>query len=222
MFEARVDQLTYEFNCRPLDYVDASWLAAAPGAAIERLRRSHDMQARGAANQWLAQHLGLSAAFDFDFTHPAKRLLLLPPKALGELVLWTGVWSLSHVLRGWVCREKRAALREALGDEGVQFYLQQVLRWPGSVRLPLQNRNLVSMSPKDLRFTLHRMGAVLLLAGASLRDQGAWRRGALKLPRPVAQLRRPFRLSDDGAQRVAEFAVGCVVRQKEPAWHWLF
>jgi YOP proteins translocation protein K (YscK) len=222
MFEARVDQLTYEFNCRPLDYVDVSWLDVASGAAVERLRCSPDAQARGVANHWLAQRLKLGAVFDFDFTQPARRLLLLPPKVLGELVFWTGVWSMSHVLRGWVCRERRAVLRQALGDEAAQFHVEHVLRWPAGVRLPMQREALLATPAADLRAALQRVGCVLLLASASSGDHGAWLRAALKLPRTTAHLRRPLRVCDDSARRVAEFAVGCVIRRREPAWHWLF
>jgi hypothetical protein len=225
MFDARVDQLVYDFNCRPLGYVHTSWLDPAEARFFERLRGSADAQARAAANGALMQRLGLgssSSDFDFDFAEPAKRLLLLDPAALQRFVFWLGLVGLAHELRTWVERERREVLAQAMGEEHLDFYLRHLLRWPVVQRLAWPTAALRACDATALRGVAERSGTTLLLAAAGAAQMPAVRRGRLKLPRPAGRAHRRAPMTPERAQRIVGFALGCVLREKEPAWHWLF
>lgn len=222
MFEAKVDQLIYEFNCRPLGYVDESWVAPAYRPLLLRLRDSRDVQARASANTWLAGEFQLGHAVDFDFASPAKRLLLLEPRVLDDLALWVGLSGLSDQLRKWVDKPRRQALAQALGEAGHAFFLQHVLRWPPALRLAMPVPEPARWVPGQALDLPRRLGAAVLLSGCGEPGDAAVLRGRLKLARPFGDIRRRMRLGEARMQRVLAFCIGCVIREREPAWHWLF
>lgn len=222
MFEARIDQMVFDFNCRPLQYVDASWLPGDAQAALQRLRASNDSQALALANHWLGGQLSLESVVDFEFGDRAKRLVLLDPVTLRNVSLLVGMWGVSHVLRTWVLREQRAVLAAAVGHDLNDFYIRQALRWPDSVRVSACEALLGSAAAALLRLHLLRIGAGLLFSSIGEPGQPALRRAALKLPAGAFALPRRLRLRERQHQRVIEFAIGCVVQNRETAWHWLF
>jgi YOP proteins translocation protein K (YscK) len=225
MFETRIDQLVYDFNCRPLTYVDASWLAPEAAATIDRLRDSPDPQARSLANDWLMQHFALardSADFDFEFAEPAKRLLLLDPRALCELALWVGVAGFAHELRKWVTREQRLLLKRALGEQDQRFFMQHVLRWPVLRQLALPEARLLDSEAAALRQRAEQSGAALLLSAIGSPDEPAVRRATLKLPKNWQAWTRGADVTSESSQQVVAFVLGCVLRERSTEWHWLF
>jgi hypothetical protein len=48
------------------------------------------------------------------------------------------------------------------------------------------------------------------------------RRATLKLPKPYVARSKLVELSEERKQRIAEFCIDCVVRNRLPQWHWLF
>lgn len=223
MFKAHVDQLVYDFNCRPLDYVDTSWLDDHERAPIERLVMSGDPQARAQASAWLLRRFALDDTCDFDFAQPAKRLLLLDGETLRDLSLFLGLSALGRWLRTWVERTQQLRLRDAVGTSAFEWYVAHVLprapiaRW----RLEREQAERLLRGPQLLQAAA-RAGAQLLLLGADAPGAPAMRRAQLKLPRAVAEVRRDKPLPDERREAVAEFCIGCVIRERHPAWHWLF
>jgi hypothetical protein len=223
MFEARVDQLAYDFNCRPLGYVHESWIVDdLARRAVAGLRASPDAQARSLANRWLLARFGLDAAHDFDFTDGAKRLLLIDAQSLRELSLWLGLLGVIHVVRRWVDRERRNVLQQALGVAGHAFLLERVLRWSPVLRLSVSDGALRLRDAAQLQALACRLGAAQLLSACGTLDHPAVRRAQLKLPRTIAAMRLRAPMRPERAQSVTTFAVDCVVRHRMPAWHWLF
>ncbi len=223
MFKAPVDQLVYDFNCRPLDYVDASWLDDHERATFERLARSTDEQARALASAWLLRRFALDDACDFDFAQPARRLLLLDPATLRDLSLFLGLSALGRWLRTWVERARQLQLREAVGPSAFEWYVSHVLPRPPAARwnLAREQADKLLRGPQLLHVTA-RIGSHLLLLGADTPGGPAMRRAQLKLPRAAAEIRRGSPLSDARREAIAEFCIGCVIRERHPAWHWLF
>jgi hypothetical protein len=225
VFKARVDQLVFDFNCRPLDYVDARWIEEPHGSSVALVSASTDAQARGLADRWLLQHFALDNAFDFDFSQPAKRVLLLDAPTLRDIARLLGLATVMHVVRALVTREQLGRLRSAVGDDVFCFAREHMLAWPMVAHCVLgaTQRASLSQGGDDLWSGLHRLGAHLLLAAGDTPQSAALRRAELKLPpawRVSGQRTRP--LSNALRQRVADFAIGCVLRKRHPSWHWLF
>lgn len=222
MFKARVDQLVYDFNCRPLDYIDTSWLDDHERAPIERLTRSTDPQARAQASAWLLRRFALDDESDFDFAQPARRVMLLDPATLRDLALFLGLSALGRWLRTWVERAQQLHLRETVGESAFDWYVAHVLPRAPVARWSMEREQAERLlrSPQLLHVAA-RVGSQLLL-GADTPGGPAMRRAQLKLPRATAELRRDKPLSDARREAIAEFCIGCVIRERHPQWHWLF
>lgn len=222
MFDARMDQLVYDFNCRPLSYVHESWLDESDRGVLARLRHSDDAQARNHLNLWLLRRFGLAGEHEFDFSARARRLLLLEPAVFEALARWVGLAGLAHVLRHWVDRERRGTLRAALGDEGFEFFLRQLLPWPAVTRIARADKLLEGAAAERLVDVAERLGATMLLSACGGADGAVARRAALKLRRCAVRARRGSAMAPARAERVVSFAVECVLRHREPTWQWLF
>lgn len=221
MFAARVDQLVFDFNCRPLDYVHPSWIDAAHSATLERLSASRDTAARVHANDWLLRRFSLRGSGDFDFTTSAKRLLLLDGPALADVALWLGLSALVASLRTWVGRARQLELRDALGAERFEWFVGALLHTPPVARWPLPAQS--HRSPcADVVALASGLGTRLLLLAADRPGSPSMRRAQLKLPRGTAAFERERGLSPRRAEAVVGFAVSTVIRQRHAAWHWLF
>jgi hypothetical protein len=223
MFKAQVDQLVYDFNCQPIGYVDVSWLDDSERAPIARLAASADPQARALASCWLLERFGLHGAYDFEFTLPSKRLLLLDAAALSELSLFLGLSALGHRLRTWVLGSQQVHLRDAVGENAFAFYVDRVLPHPPVARWLLgREQAMRQLEGPVLLQSVMRIGALLLLMGADAPGTPALRRAQLKLPRPAADVNRVKPMSPQRQRAVLEFCVGCVIRERYTSWHWLF
>jgi hypothetical protein len=227
MFEARIDQLVYDFNCRPSAYVHGGWIGDAQRPVIERMARSGDAQARAQADHWLSRHLGLAGVHDFEFSHPGKRLLLLDAPALADIARLLGLTCLMHMLRGWITRTQRNRLAEALGDGTARFVFEQLLHWPQVAHRVLDQgarRACERGNPGDTHWLVDAecFGARLLLLACDEPQGSAARRARFKLPPNWAIPERQRPLAPGRQRAVLEFAIGCAVKERHPAWHWLF
>jgi hypothetical protein len=227
MFEARIDQLVFDFNCRPSAYVHGGWIDETYRPLIERLACSGDAQARALADRWLLQHLDLAGAHDFDFTLPGKRLLLLDAAVLADIARLLGLASLMHMLRGWITRRQRARLAEALGEDTARFVFTHLLRWQRVAHRVLDLSQRVRYEHDRCNDThwladAERFGARLLLLACDAPHGSAVRRARFKLPPDTAGPIRQRALSPARRHAVLEFAIGCAVKERHPAWHWLF
>jgi type III secretion protein K len=221
VFRAKVDQLVYDFNCRPVDYVDPGWLAEPERAPIERLNHSADAQARACASKWLLQRFGLIDAYDFEFTLPEKRLLLLDAGTLRDLALFVGLAALTPLLRTWITGARLLQLRRALGQSAFEFHLDHVLPHPAIARYRLvPERAEGLLDAGELPRLTTRLGALLLLLSADAPGSPALRRGLLKLPNGVPQRARA--LPAKRREAVTGFCINTVIRIRHPQWHWLF
>jgi YOP proteins translocation protein K (YscK) len=226
MFAASVDQRVFDFNCRPLDYIDPSWLDAHERPVVQRLAASDDAQARSLASGWLLDRFDLAHSHDFDFTYPAKRLLLLDAAALRDISLLLGLAALSHWLRTWVTRAEQQRLQGALGEPLFEFYMSHVLRWPPVARLVLSGERRRALleggtGTAPLQASA-RLGATLLLLSCDAPGNPSLRRGQLKFSRELGRVERTRPLPEARQQAVVEFCVACVIRERHPSWHWLF
>jgi len=223
VFAAQVDQRVFDFNCRPLDYVDPSWLDEPQRQAIERLSRSDDTQARALASSWLLEHFKLADTHDFDFTHAAKRLLLLDPPALRDLALLLGLSALTHALRTLVMRSQQLQLCAVLGEPLFDFYTAHVLPRPPVARLMLDTqRNVDLLTGTHLLHASASFGTALLLLGCDMPGSPAPQRARLKFARALGDVRRARRLPKARCEAVVAFCIDCVIHQRHPSWHWLF
>jgi YOP proteins translocation protein K (YscK) len=225
LFNAAVDQLVFDFNCRPGSYIDPSWLDDETGRSLLPLTGSADAQARGLADVWLLDHFAIADGFDFDFdfTHPARRLLLLDGQTLRDVALMLGLSALSHLLRTWVTGASQRALQRALGDDAFGFFHQQVLtRRP--VSRPVVGSALAQRWLHDASWpaVAERFGTRLLLLGCEPPGGALFRRAQLKLPRAHSEMSRARPLPDARRHAVLEFCIGCVVQHRHSTWHWLF
>lgn len=222
MLDARIDQLVYDFNCRPAGYVHETWLDVPERGVLARLRDADDAQTRARLNFWLLRRFALADQHEFDFSAPSRRLLLLEPPLLQALARWLGLAGMAHVLRQWVDRERRATLRAALGDDGFEFFLRKVLPWPAVARVAHADKLLAGVEAQRLLDVAERLGATMLLSLGGPAQGPVARRAALKLGRAVVRARGGGTLSAQRAERVVSFSLECVLRHREPTWHWLF
>jgi type III secretion protein K len=220
VFDARVDQLVYDFNCRPLAYAHASWLqAGAERAALERVSTSSDPSARAWANLWLLRRFGLLGRSDFDFAEPGKRLLLLDGAALRDLALWLGLSALLGSLRTWVRRADQLRLRQALGVERHDWFTEHLLPWPAVARWPLRPQD---SEPTQITALAERLGTRLLLCGADAPGGAAVQRARLKLPSGLCAPERKGPISAERREAVLTLCITKLIRERHPTWHWLF
>jgi YOP proteins translocation protein K (YscK) len=248
VFAADIDQCVYDFNCRPLGYVDPSWLDERTRPVVARLGDSGDAQARALASSWLLRRLvfcedkpagsGRVGAqdgaqdraqqdarphFDFDFTEAAKRILLLDPPALNDVALLLGLSSLAHSLRKCVLRSQQLQLRELLGEPLFVFFTEQVLAREPVARLVLDaQRRARLLSDDSLLPTCARFGATLLLLSCDAPGSPSLERARLKFARAIGSVQRSRPLPEPRRDAVVEFSIDCVIRERHPAWHWLF
>jgi YOP proteins translocation protein K (YscK) len=223
MFAARVDQLVFDFNCRPSSYIDPSWLPPEVHSAMQRLVDATDSQSRGQVDLWLLEHFDLSDKTDFDFTHPASRLLLLDSAALRDMALLLGLSSLTHLLRTWVTRSRQLQIREAVGDDVFSFFNEHVLTWQ-PVSRPVVGKQVASKWAESGAWlqAARRFGTTLLLLSCGAVDHPSIKRAQLKFPKAHGELIRTKPLSPARQQAVLEFCIGCVVHHRHSPWHWLF
>jgi hypothetical protein len=160
---------------------------------------------------------------DFDFEILHKRLLLLDSQVLREVALFLGLSLLTPLLRHWLDAEAQRYLRSEIGEGAYTFFCQQVLPLPAvaRVRMSTERAQQIRKSPHLLR-TASCYGASLLFASCGGLSVPAVKRARLKFPRAIADLRGCPSLSEESVQRVSELAIGCVVRERHVAWHWLF
>jgi hypothetical protein len=238
VFAADIDQCVYDFNCRPLGYVDPSWLDERERPVVARLGDSGDAQARALASSWLLRRFVFAndeAAdpvgaqedaprhFDFDFTAAAKRILLLDPPALNDVALLLGLSSLTHSLRKVVLRSQQLQLREVLGEPLFDFFTEQVLARDPVARLVLDSqRRARLLSDASLLQTCARFGATLLLLSCDAPGSPSLLRARLKFARAIGSVQRSRPLPEPRRDAVVEFSIDCVIRERHPAWHWLF
>jgi hypothetical protein len=237
VFAADIDQCVYDFNCRPLGYVDPSWLDGDARPVLARLGKSSDTQAKALASSWLLRQLVFSAVhpasiagtpdtthhFDFDFSEATKRILLLDPPALNDVALMLGLSSLAHQLRRCVLRSQQLQLRDRLGEPLFAFFSEHVLPREPVARLVLDaQRRARLLSDASLLPTCASFGATLLLLSCSAPGGTAQRRARLKFPRAMGTVLRGRPLPEPRRDAVVAFAIDCVIRERHPAWHWLF
>ena len=238
MFSAPVDQLVYDFNCRPLGYVDPSWLEERERPVLARLSQSADAQARALASSWLLQRLRwpedeaeatvgeercASRHFDFNFTEAAKRILLLDAPALNDVALLLGLSSLAHRLRKCVLRSQQLQLRDLLGEPLFEFFTDHVLPREPVARLVLDSQRAACLlSDASLSSTCSRFGATLLLLSCDTPGSPSIARARRKFPRAIGDVQRTRPLPEPRRDAVVEFSIECVIRERHPAWHWLF
>jgi hypothetical protein len=222
MFDSRIDQLVFDFNCRPLGYVDPSWLEPQERVAATLLSGSESAQAVGLINERLLGRLGLADAPAFDFMQVGKRLMLVDASVFQTAAFWLGIDAISHLLRQWIDPPRRLVLRDALSNDGMVFFSRHILPHPQVARFSFASQLVADCSSQHLQALARRCGAALLLSACgSLGDVGV-RRAALKLPRQAVRLNRCKPMSPLRAQRVIDFAVHRYIGHKEPSWHWLF
>jgi YOP proteins translocation protein K (YscK) len=238
VFAAHIDQCVYDFNCRPLGYVDPSWLDERTRPVVARLGESGDAQARALASRWLLRQFvfsgdepaGPMAAqedaarhFDFDFTEAGKRILLLDPPALNDVALLLGLSSLAHSLRKCVLRAQQLQLRELLGEPLFVFFTEQVLAREPVARLVLDApRRARLLTDDSLLPTCARFGATLLLLSCDAPGSPSLERARLKFARAIGGVQRTRPLPEPRRDAVVEFSIDCVICERHPAWHWLF
>jgi YOP proteins translocation protein K (YscK)/Bacterial type III secretion protein (HrpB4) len=223
MFDSRMDQLVYDFNVAPLDYVDASWLAASSRARVSGLAQSSDAGARGSASAWLLETLGLATHNDFEFSDPYKRLLLLEPQVLRDVVLFIGLSALSPLLRHWIEAPAQRHLQSELGADAYRFFCRHVLALPAAAVLSLSREQQGRLRDASrLASVVSRHGVALLFACCGGLAEPAVRRARLKFHRAVAGMQSSPVMSAQDKQSIGELAIGCVIRQRHPSWHWLF
>ena len=248
VFAADIDQCVYDFNCRPLGYVDPSWLDERTRPVVARLGESGDAQAKALASSWLLRRFVLCADqptgpgfvglqhdaqdgaqqdatrhFDFDFTEAAKRILLLDPPALNDVALLLGLSSLAHSLRKCVLRSQQLQLLDLLGEPLFVFFTEQVLAREPVARLVLDSQHRARLLADDsLLHTSARFGATLLLLSCDAPGSVSHQRARLKFTRAIGDVQRSRPLPEPRRDAVVEFSIDCVIRGRHPAWHWLF
>lgn len=239
MFAADIDQCVYDFNCRPLGYVDPSWLEERTRPVVARLGNSGDAQARALASSWLLRQFVFSADtpadavvgaqedaaqhFDFDFTDAGKRILLLDPPALNDVALLLGLSSLAHSLRKCVLRSQQLQLRDALGEPLFVFFTEQILAREPVARLVLDSQRRARLfSEGSLLHTCVRFGAALLLLSCDAPGSASTGRARLKFARAVGNVQRTRPVPEPRRDAVVEFSIDCAIRERHPQWHWLF
>ena len=238
VFAAEIDQCVYDFNCRPLGYVDPSWLDERARPVVARLGQSSDAQARALASSWLLRRFvffedkpanwfgaqeDATRRFDFDFTEAAKRILLLDPRALNDVALLLGLSSLAHSLRKCVLRSQQLQLRDLLGEPLFVFFTEQVLTREPVARLVLDaQRRARLLSDGSLLHTCARFGATLLLLSCAAPGSPSFERARLKFARALGDVQRTRPLPEPRRNAVVEFSIDCVIRERHPQWHWLF
>jgi hypothetical protein len=223
MFDSRMDQLVYDFNVAPLDYVDASWLASSRRASVTGLAQSTDAGARDGASAWLLEALGLATHSDFEFSDPYKRLLLLEPRVLRDVVLFIGLSALSPVVRHWIEAPVQRHLLAELGEDAYRFFCRHVLALPAAapLALSLEKQSRLRNSSR-LVSVISRYGVSLLFACCGGLAAPAVQRARLKFHRAVAGMQSSPSVTPQSMQTIGELAIGCVIRQRHLSWHWLF
>jgi YOP proteins translocation protein K (YscK) len=223
LFETRVDQKIFDFNLFPIDYIDPSWLEASQVEIVARLASSSDSSARDLCSKWLLEQFGLSSAYDFDFSSPLKRVLLLDKIALLDVSFCLGLSALFPTLKMWVSSASHKRLNKALSPSLYSFYCSSIANTEKVTGFDLSEEKIARIrNAAYLKRTALYIGASYLFESCGGFVEPSVRRAGLKLLRPVNGLYRCNSLDQDQRHSVAQFAIGTVIRERHPSWHWLF
>ena len=216
MFDKPVDQLLFDFNLKPAEYIHESWLTSEEAALCLHIPDSNGA-ARGYLSAWALTAFNLEGRFDFDFAAAEKRLLLLDPTSFRELVLMVGLCCLRRNLRKRIVRADVLRVRECLGEEVSDFFYDRVLPWPSVMHVETSSDPLSNLLVEAVR-----AGTLALRGGLEQTAAPSAERAALKLPKLFAFTAPLGGASPDQRQRTLEFCIDAVVRHRLPQWHWLF
>jgi type III secretion protein K len=216
VFDKQIDQLMFDFNLNPARYIDVSWVPESLRHTWLRVNQANG-EASAYASHWAMKYFELTGQVDFDFTRAEKRLLLLDAASLKEIVLALGLASMKQDIQQWIQKDQLAKLKLQLGDEMFEFFFDVIVSSKHAVRVPAQSLNV-----RDTLFTSVATGLTLLVSCIGEAGAASVRRATLKLPKPYVARSKLVELSEARKQRITEFCIDCVVRNRLPQWHWLF
>jgi len=168
-------QMAYIFNCMPALYVHSSyWPTAFKKEHIRILLANRHTQA--ALSALVLEQAGIAGTFVEDFSCPAWRLALFPPRIIQKLFLYVGAALCHERIRAVVEKDQQKALKTQLGEDIYHFAVKgAALVINPHIQLPAQeDQDLFSHILKTAQQAL-----ALHFAGAPL---GLTVRFALKLP----------------------------------------
>ncbi len=171
----------YRANLQPVSMVDESWWASGLPMSLKN-RMIAQPRGRRLLSRLLLEHVTDSAGPGWDFDLPLRRLLLLPPGVLQDLLCWMGAAAQADRLRSLVQREERHDWITALG---AGIFEDVVHRAPLRLGVRLTRLERTLTLPADPLERTVRLGVACL--GAAWRDdpvlatQVCWR-----CPRPWA------------------------------------
>lgn len=212
----QANDLVVAFNVNLVDYVHQSWLPAEYRDAWEQVRRCTVENARHKASAWALQHFGLAGTHCFDFAASRRRLLLLDPASLREVVFWLGLIVLRYQLRTWTDKTMATALYQELGEERAEFWRRRVLPWKHVPRLHSPQMQLGQVVPAAVC-----KGTEVLFGCYDEDELALTLRAKLKLIHHTAPKHSPI-LVEERRNAVMDYAIGCIVQHRLLQWHWLF
>jgi type III secretion protein K len=216
VFEKRIDQLMFDFNLRPAAYIDPSWVPE-PWRSVWLRVCQHNGESGAYASQWALEHFGLNGQVDFDFAAAEKRFLLLDATSLKEVVLALGLASMKVDLQKWVSQAELQTLQRQLGEPMYEFLFASIIPAQPVVRVPSDG-----IKPRDSLLLALSNGLTLLTSCVGDAGSASVRRASLKLPKAHVARSKIVGLTEQRKQRIVEFCIDCVVRNRLPQWHWLF
>jgi YOP proteins translocation protein K (YscK) len=216
VFDKPVDQLLFDFNLKPAEYLHDTWLSPEQSEVWRRIP-ADCTEAQSYLSDWALSEFGIGHRFDFDFSASEKRLLLIDPASLREVVLMIGLCCLRHKLRKHIDRADAQRLQQYLGSDTAAFFYEHILPCPPVLHMQSSCEPLSNLFVESVRAGILVLRSTLDVAAAPSAD-----RAALKLPKMHASKSALGVATDEQRQRTLVFCIDCVVRHRLPQWHWLF
>jgi hypothetical protein len=217
VFDSAFDQLLFDFNMRPAQYIDKTWLPTNVALAWDPIVNSASARARDDLSRWVLETFDLSDTLDFEFGSSGKRLLLLDPETLSIMIRSLGLMALRGSLKKRISQQQQLQLKAAIGEAEHEFFRQQILAWPATIVYP-------DAAHLDDQFGLRLMQIGQHLFESSLSKPGdiSLRRTQLKLPRSDSLLIKRIQPSELDRKNIVDFCISCTLKNRFPQWHWLF
>jgi hypothetical protein len=217
-FSGRTDALWHKilsFNAAVPLYVHPSfWHSAVPEpwpaeAILAELRSS----ARGlrALRRWVMGSVQLEKSFFFDFREPRRRLALLDPAVLLQLVLYAGITYYASNIAQIVQKQALLALKEAIGDKAYLFAVKKAPLF--SKAKPMMTS--LNANPSNLYASILLAGQRMLEYVFAQEDPALTQRLVWKFPKSFAWNFNRI-TSDENRQEVWAFLYRLLTKELDP------
>ena len=131
--------MMHSFNFHPALHIHpARFSDAIPPKVCDTLRNSRRGERRLSA--WVRKHWSLPAETFWDFSDPRRRLALLSPDQLGDLVRYCGAATHAHLISRAIDRNTKTQFKDALGEQAYHFAVK---------RAPLLSRGVEDLVPSN-------------------------------------------------------------------------